>query len=79
MGVSKQEFKEKLSKKRGTYTSLLVNTLWEDLEGFGWVLFNESMLKQKLDDLETNIRNDITSAPTEWVRRFRKEILERKI
>jgi len=75
MRVSGQEFKERLSKKRGLYTPLLVNTLWEDLEGFGWVLLDESMLKRKLDDLETNIRNDITSAPTEWVRRFKKEVL----
>ena len=56
----------------------LINTLWEDLEDLGWVLFDKSTLERKLNDLETNIRHDPRSAPVEWVRRFKKEILGRE-
>jgi len=76
MRVSKQEFKERLSKKRGVYTFLLVNNLYDDLEDCGWVLFDESALKRRFDDLETNIRYDPRiDASIECVRRFKKEIL----
>jgi len=78
MRVSKQEFGERLRKIRGVYSSHLVDTLYDDLVGFGWGLFDESILKQKLDELEANIRNDITTAPETLVQRFKKEFFGRE-
>jgi len=75
MKVNKQEFKERLSKKRAVYTPLLINNFWEDLESVGWVLFDESALKRRLDDLETSIRYDPrVDASIDLVKRLRKEI-----
>jgi len=75
MRVNKQELKERLSKKRAVYTPLLINNLWEDLESLGWILFDESALKRKLDGLETSIRYDPrVDASVELIKRLRKEI-----
>ena len=75
MRVNKQELKERLSKKRAVYTPLLINNLWEDFESLGWILFDESALKRKLDGLETSILYDPrVDASVELIKRLRKEI-----
>ena len=74
--VEKSEFVDSLSKKRGLYRSGLVNTLWEDFKLFGWIMFDESRLRKRLDDLIQNIKNDISSSPEIWVERLIKEIFE---
>lgn len=74
--IEKAEFIERLSKKRGLYRLGLVKTLWEDFKDFNWIMFDESKLKQRLDNLMQNIKNDISSSPEIWVEKFKKEISE---
>lgn len=75
MKISKQELKDKMSKKRYVYSSHLIEDLWKDFEELGWGIFDESILKQKIIDLETNINSDIRGSPLKYVKNFKKEIL----
>jgi len=74
MKVTKQELTDRLRGKRGVYTRVFIDSLYQDFADFGWAVFDENALKEKLDRLEANIRDDITTSPEVWVRRFKKEI-----
>ena len=74
MKVTKQELTERLRGIRAVYTGVVIDSLYTDLADLGWAVFDENALKEKLDRLETNIRDDITTSPEVWVRKFKKEI-----
>ena len=75
MRISKDELMDRLSKKRGLYRSYLVDTLLSDMEGFGWIILDESKLKNRLDKLVASVRSDITTSPEVHIKRLKQEIL----
>ena len=74
MRISKDELMDRLSKKRGLYRSNLVDTLLSDIEGFGWIILDESKLKNRLDKLAESVRSDLTTSPEVHIKTLKREI-----
>ena len=74
MRISKDELMDRLSKKRGLYRSHLVDTLLSDMEGLGWIILDESRLRDRIDKLVESVRSDITVSPEVHTKRPKREI-----